>query len=142
MNELLFLHIIAVGIWLGVVLAEFVIEFDGMKDDASLIKASKLHFATDMWIEVPAFTTVLVTGLLMLDVNALEGSLFYKVVFGLLAIVFNTICVVAVVRRRRFALKGDIPGIRTTDRLMQIGGAGFIPTFLITIILAVCLVLK
>ncbi len=73
MNALLVLHLVALGVWIGVVAAEFFIEFDGMKDDNSLIKASKMHFATDIWIEVPAFTVVLITGVLMLGSGLPEG---------------------------------------------------------------------
>ena len=36
-----------------------------MKDDESYIRASKMHYLTDIWIEIPAFTAVLITGLLM-----------------------------------------------------------------------------
>lgn len=65
MSLILIIHLIAIGIWIGVVGAEFAIEFDGMKDDESYIRASKMHYLTDIWIEIPAFTAVLITGLLM-----------------------------------------------------------------------------
>jgi hypothetical protein len=142
MTPLLVLHLIAVGIWLGVIGAEFFIEFDAVKDDESHIKASKMHFATDIWIEIPAFLTVGITGLLMLNASHMEGLFLYKIIFGLLAIVFNLVCVVAVYRRRNFALLGDIAGMKTTNPLMRLGGAGFIPCFLIAIVLAILSVLQ
>ena len=95
-NELLYLHLVAAGIWVGVVAAEFFIEIAAMRDDTSCIKASKLHFATDTWIEVPAFLSVLVTGAFKLHSGHMEGLFLYKVLFGLLAILFNIICVYAV----------------------------------------------
>ena len=137
MDALLALHLVAVGIWIGVVGAEFFIEFDGKHDDASYIKASKMHYATDIWIEIPAFLTVLVTGALMLDGSHLEGLFLYKVIFGVAAVIFNLVCVYAVFVRRRFALAGDIAGMKSTDPAMRLGGAGFIPSFLIAIVLAV-----
>ena len=42
MSLILIIHLIAIGIWIGVVGAEFAIEFDGMKDDESYIRASKM----------------------------------------------------------------------------------------------------
>lgn len=130
------LHLIAVGVWVGVIAAEFFIEMDGMADDPSFIKASLMHFRTDLWIEIPAFVVVLVTGLLMLEPGTLQGLLLYKVLFGILAIVFNLVCVYAVFKRRRFALAGDVTGMHSTDKIMQIGGAGFMPCFIAALVLA------
>lgn len=137
MDGLLTLHLVAVGIWVGVVGAEFFIEFDGKNGDEALIKASKMHYATDIWIEIPAFMTVLVTGALMLDASHLEGLFLYKVIFGVAAVIFNLVCVYAVYVRRRFALVGDIEGMRSTDPAMRLGGAGIIPSFLIAAVLAI-----
>ncbi|MGI9287721.1 MAG: hypothetical protein ACR2P1_20220 [Pseudomonadales bacterium] len=142
MNELLALHLVAVGIWIGIIAAEFFIEFDGMKDDLSHIKASKMHFATDIWVEIPAFLIVLFTGALMLNSNHVEGLFLYKVLFGLLAIIFNIVCVYAVFKRRKYALVGDITGMNSTNPTMRLGGAGFIPTFFIAIVLAICSVVQ
>lgn len=113
MSLLLIIHLIALGIWIGVVGAEFAIEFDGMKDDESHIRASKLHYITDIWVEIPAITAVLVTGVLMLNGNHLAGVFLYKITFALLTILFNIICVYAVFKRRKFALSSDLEGMRS-----------------------------
>lgn len=134
MSALLTLHLLGLGIWIGVVAAEVFIEFDGIKDEGSLIKASKLHFLTDIWVEIPAFTLVLVTGLLMINFEKLEGAFLFKVILGVSAIVFNLICVYAVFKRRKYAVIGDIKGMQSTDPIMRLGGAGFIPSFLAAII--------
>lgn len=136
MDLTLIIHLIALGIWIGVVGAEFAIEFDGMKSDENLIKASKMHYTTDFWIEIPAFTTVLITGLLMLNESHLEGVFLYKIIFAVLAIFFNIICVYAVFKRRKFALNSDLEGMKTTDTAMTIGGL-IVPTFLIAFGLAI-----
>lgn len=138
MSLLLTLHLLALGIWIGVVGAEFAIEFDGMKDDESYIRASKMHYLTDIWIEIPAFTTVLITGLLMLNESHLAGVFLYKVIFAALAIMFNIICVCAVFKRRKFALSSDIEGMRSADTAMKIGGL-IIPTFLVAFVLGIYL---
>lgn len=138
MSFTLVIHLIALGIWIGVVGAEFAIEFDGMKDDESHIRASKMHYLTDLWIEIPAITTVLITGLLMLNESHLAGVFLYKIIFAVLAIIFNIICVYAVFKRRKFTLALDIEGMRSTDTAMKIGGL-VIPTFLIAFILGIYL---
>lgn len=136
MSLILIIHLIALGIWIGVVGAEFVIEFDGMKNDESYIKASKMHYITDIWVEIPAFTTVLVTGLLMLNESHIAGVFLYKVIFALLAIIFNIVCVYAVFRRRKFALISDVEGMKSTETTMKIGGL-IIPTFIAAFVLAI-----
>ena len=141
MTMLLTLHLLALGIWIGVVSAEFVIEFDGMKNDESYISASKLHYATDIWIEIPAFMTVLITGLLMLNGGHLSGLFLYKVIFGLLAVTFNIVCVYAVFKRRRYAISGDIEGMKSVDPVMKLGGA-IIPAFLIAFALGMYIVVQ
>jgi len=133
---MLIIHLIALGIWIGVVGAEFAIEFYGMKDDESYINASKMHYTTDIWVEIPAFTTVLITGLLMLNESHLSGVFLYKIIFSLLAIFFNMVCVYAVFQRRKFALSADIDGMKSTDAAMKIGGL-IIPTFIIAFLLAI-----
>ena len=141
MTILLTLHLLALGIWVGVVGAEFAIEFDGMKDDESHIRASKLHYTTDIWVEIPAFMTVLITGLLMLNEDHLSGLFLYKVIFGLLAVAFNIVCVYAVFKRRKYAMSGDIEGMKSVDPVMKLGGA-IIPAFIIAFVLAMYIVVQ
>jgi hypothetical protein len=129
MSILLTLHLLALGIWIGVVGAEFAIEFYGMRDDKSLRTAAELHYTTDIWVEIPAFMTVLVTGLLMLDASHLSGLFLLKLVFAFLAILFSFVCVYAVLKRRTSLRSGDTEGLRSADRAMKLGGA-IIPTFL------------
>lgn len=141
MTILLTLHLLALGVWIGVVGAEFVIEFDGMKDDESHIKASMLHYATDIWVEIPSFMTVLITGFLMISEQHLSGLFLYKIVFGLLAVAFNLVCVYAVFRRRKYAMSGDIEGMKSTNPAMRLGGL-IIPTFLIAFALGMYFVIR
>ena len=136
MTILLTLHILGIGIWIGVVGAEFAIEFDGMKDEKSLVRAAELHYKTDIWIEVPAFLTVLLTGLAMLRQEHLVGLFLIKVVFAVLAILFNMVCVYAVFKRRSSLREADAEGIRSAGMAMKLGGL-IIPTFLVAFSLGI-----
>ena len=141
MSPLLTLHLLALGCWIGVVGAEFVIEIAGMKSDDALRRASHLHFATDIWVEIPAFTTVLVTGLLMINESHLSGMFLYKICFGLLAVGFNLLAVFAVFKRRSFALNDDMHGMQSVEKLMRLS-ALVIPSFLIALALGIVSVLN
>lgn len=138
MSILLILHFLGLGVWVGVVGAEFAIEFYGMRDEESLRTAAELHYKTDLWIEVPAFMTVLVTGILMLQDTQIEGMFLLKIVFALLAILFNCICVYAVIKRRSSLQANNSAGLATSDRAMKIGSA-VIPTFLVALSLGLYL---
>jgi hypothetical protein len=140
MSSLLALHLVAVGIWIGVVAAETFIELDGKEDDRSHIKASRLHYLTDIWVEIPAFTTVLVTGALMLTDEHLHGLVLVKIVCGLIAIVANIVCVYAVFVRNRHAGKQNMVGVQSAERVLLVGGVAFIPSFIAAIAIASYLV--
>jgi len=127
---LLTLHLIALGCWIGVVGAEFVIEFAGMKDNESFRRASMLHYQTDIWVEIPAFSVVLLTGLLMVNESHLEGLFLYKIIFAILAMLFNIVAVYAVFKRRGFAIKDDLHGMKSVDPIMKLSGL-IIPCFLV-----------
>jgi len=88
MSMILLFHLLAPGVWLGVVGAEFAIEFHGMRDERSLWTAAELHYKTDLWIEIPAMAVVSVSGLLMLGEIQPGAILWTKIAFALMAIVF------------------------------------------------------
>lgn len=141
MNPLLILHVLAVGVWIGVIIAETVIELDGKQDDSSHIKASKLHFLTDIWVEIPAFTTVLITGGLMLTKTHFSGLFLLKLLCGLFAIAANIVCVYGVFIRNKHARVGNITGVKAAERVLLRGGIGFIPSFIAAIVIAAYLII-
>lgn len=138
---LLTLHLIALGCWIGVVGAEFVIEFAGMKDNEALKRASMLHYKTDIWVEIPAFSIVLLTGLLMVNESHFQGMFLYKIVFAILALLFNFINVYAVFKRRGFAIKDDLQGMQSVTRIMRFSGL-IIPCFIVAFTLGMISVLR
>lgn len=94
-------HVILVCIWLGLVLAETVIEFSVRKDD-DLRKAAQLHYRIDCLLEVPVVLSVLATGIaLMVPFWPLSRLLWIKIGCGLVAIAVNLYCAVLVALRYR-----------------------------------------
>jgi hypothetical protein len=104
---LLPVHLTFIGIWLGCVLTEALFEraLLGQGRDKELILA-RLHKRVDLFVEIPAFVIVLVTGSLMLAAANPTALLRVKIGLGLLAIAANVYCVHLVFRRERFAADG------------------------------------
>lgn len=121
---LLTLHLALVGLWLGCVLTEALFEraLLGKGRDKELILTT-LHKRVDVFIEIPAFTLVAVTGLLLMP-QVPMGMLFVaKLVFALLAVATNVFCVYLVFKRHHLAAAGDWTGLEATDHLQHKWGA-------------------
>ena len=121
---LLPLHLALVGLWLGCVLTEALFEraLLGKGRDKELILTA-LHKRVDVFIEIPAFTLVVVTGGLLMP-QAPMGMVFVaKLVFALLAVAANVFCVQLVFKRHQMAATGDWTGFEETDHLQHKWGA-------------------
>ncbi|MBN7796664.1 hypothetical protein [Parahaliea mediterranea] len=132
MTIVLIVHLLAVGVWIGVVGAEWVIERDGTASPEANLRAASMHAVTDRWIELPALLVILATGLLMLHERHFEGLFLYKLIFAMLAILFNLICVYAVFKRKECLQIDDAKGLARAGRYMLIS-AGVIPSFILAI---------
>ena len=106
MNVTLFLHIFSVGLWFGCAGIEGILEFMRRKDSSLQYAVARLHYYIDIFVEVPAIITILVTGFLLLDMSEMSVLRLIKVVCGLLAILATMISVV-IVCRRRYAVDAD-----------------------------------
>ncbi len=121
---LLVTHLVFVGIWLGCVLTEALFERALLgKGRAQELILVALHKRVDLFIEIPAFVIVLVTGGLMLA-SANPGALLQvKIAFALLAIAANVYCVWLVFRRARAAESGEWTTFAALDHLQHKFGA-------------------
>lgn len=120
MNGWLFLHLLALGTWLGCILVEAILESLAQRDAALQAGVARAHFWIDMLAEIPAFTLVAVSGVAMLQPDRLHGDYAVMVVAGSLAIAVNVLCVLPVVRRRQLVLAdGDVAATRAqTQRIL------------------------
>lgn len=115
MRPALFFHLICLGTWFGCLLVEGVIEARARRDRELLRAVSRLHRSIDTFVEIPAFSGVLASGLvLLLDTpwSTWSTALIAKVLLGSFAILVNVGCLWPVFRRARAAEAGDF-------RLMQ-----------------------
>lgn len=116
----LFIHIAALGVWLGLVLVESIMELQKSSGSEYHLTIAKVHQKVDAFCEIPAFTTVLVTGLIMLDPARMTGWYLAKVICGCTAIAVNVWCVGYVIRRARAAKAGNLAEVHRLTRLIMI----------------------
>ncbi|HZW12545.1 MAG TPA: hypothetical protein VFF81_05055 [Noviherbaspirillum sp.] len=123
-NLLLLFHLVFAGLWLGCVLTEVLFEraLLGRGKDYEVILAG-LHRRVDLFVEIPAFLAVLVTGALMVA-NVNPGPVLHtKIAFGVLAIAANIYCVSLVLRRAKAATEGHWEEFARLDHLQHKFGA-------------------
>ena len=120
---LLALHIAFVGVWLGCVLTEALFERALLKTGRSNERIlATLHKRVDVFIEIPAFAGVAVTGGLMLIDATLTPVLQLKIAAALVAIAANAYCVYLVFAREAAALAEDWERFERLDhRQHQVG---------------------
>lgn len=121
---LLVTHLSSVGIWLGCVLTEGLFEraLIGKGRPQELVLA-QLHKRVDLFVEIPAFLVVLITGLAMLGSAGGTMLLYAKIGAGLTAIAANVYCVRLVFRRAAAAHRGKWDRFAEIDRRQHLHGA-------------------
>lgn len=112
MEPLHLAHLIALGVWLGVVITEVLFEFAG-SDAESLRAAARFHYNVDKYGELPILLAVLVTGT-MLAVRAwpLTPLHVIKIATSLIAVGSALVCVRWVFQRRRIEDVNVLLGLR------------------------------
>lgn len=122
MSALEFIHVFAVAFWLGCVATEIVIEQIGLRTAALRPSVPQFHFYIDRFVEIPAFSTVLVTGVLMFEATRFSADWVYatKILCGLLAVGANIVSVYPVIMRKRMADAGDSAGVRRYGRMIDL----------------------
>lgn len=123
-TPVLLVHILLVGIWLGCVLSEALFERvllgKGREQDRIL---TRLHKRVDVWIEIPAFVGVLVSGGVLLSHPDWNPILQTQILLGLVTVVANAYCVGLVFRRAKAADSGDWDRFEALDHLQHKWGA-------------------
>ena len=124
---LLLTHLLLVGAWLGCVLTEALFERALLgQGPAQELLLSQLHKKVDLWVEIPAFLGVLLSGAVLLARSgpALPAAqLGLKIGCGLLAMAVNAYCVHLVWRRAAHAQAGDWAAFRAVDQRQHRWGA-------------------
>lgn len=135
MTTLQFIHVFAVAFWLGCVATEIVIEQTGLRTPALRPSVPQFHFYVDRFVEIPAFTTVLITGVMMFEVSRFTSDWIYatKIICGLLAVGANIVSIHPVIMRKRMADAGDSAGVRRYGKMIDMTVPVGVPAALIAL---------
>ena len=111
-------HLIALGLWGGIVLAEGVLEVVGTRSRAGAKLAAEVHYWIDLFCEAPVLFAVLFTGGVLAWTLPLTTLHWVKIALGLAAVGINFWCLGVVVRRhRRFEGSSDAQVAAETRRV-------------------------
>ena len=122
MSWLLVIHVACAGLWLGCVLVEAAFE-RALATSQTRELLARLHYWVDLLIELPAFLMVLTTGQVLLREATPTVALHVMTGAGFIAILANIYCVWLVIRRRSYAIEGDVAGFERADRMQhRVGG--------------------
>ena len=136
------LNLFAVAFWLGVVAVEYLIERSRAQSRSQGFTVARLHRKIDLFFEMPAFSVVLVTGILLIEPSRFDGIYAVKVFAGGIAVIGNLLCLVPVLKRRAAAENDDLSDVIRQSRLIDIISLAAIPAGLLTLACGVYLMLQ
>lgn len=136
---LLQLHFFAVAFWLGVVAVEYLLEQSRSQSRGQGFTVARLHRKIDLYFEMPAFSVVLVTGILLFEHGRFDGIYALKVVAGAAAVIGNVLCLIPVLRRRASAEQEDLAGVIQQSKLIDRISLLAIPAGLVALACGACL---
>lgn len=138
---LLQLHLFAVAFWLGVVAVEYLLERTRAQSRAQGFTVAGLHRQIDLYFEIPAFSLVLISGLLLIEPARFDGIYALKVIAGGIAVVGNMLCLIPVLKRYSAAGNDDLAAVIKHSRLIDIISLLAIPAGLLAFACGVYLML-
>jgi hypothetical protein len=94
-------HLLTLGLWGGIVLAEAVIEIVGQRDRTRAGTVALLHYHIDLWAEGPVLFAIILTGTVLAFQTPLSPLHWVKIACALFAVLVNVWCIGVVVRRHR-----------------------------------------
>ena len=105
-------HLVALGMWLGVVITEVLFEFAG-SDAESLRAAARFHYNVDRFGELPILAAVLITGtILAVRAWPLTPLHLIKIAASLVSIGSTVMCALWVFQRRQVEDTNVLLGFR------------------------------
>ncbi len=128
MNPILFIHLMAIGIWAGCVATEAVLELALGKVPPERSGLAALHAKIDRFVELPAIFIALLTGASLLHLALWDQLLITKVSLGLAAVILNAIAAYTVHRRLQCLNAGDMAGYDVFNRWHERIGIGCVLT--------------
>lgn len=123
-SAVLFIHLIAIGIWAGCVATEAVLEIALENAPPQQSGLAQLHARIDRFVEIPAIVVAVLTGGAMLHHAAWDTLLVAKVSLGVSAVLLNSVAAFTVHRRLQCLNAGDMVGYALFNRWHERIGIG------------------
>jgi len=117
MDPILFTHLMAVGIWIGCVMTETVMELAEQYKPPQETNIAAFHWKIDMFVELPAIAVALGSGLMLASVAAADPLIHTKIGLGLTAAIGNLISVVLIYKRNQAHINEDWATYKKLDLL-------------------------
>ncbi|MFI5360375.1 MAG: hypothetical protein ACHQ49_00275 [Elusimicrobiota bacterium] len=129
-------HLVSLGIWLGIVATEAVIELLPRRQPDLLPCTARMHFWIDLCVESPALIAVLATGLCLAFAAPMNARLALKVASGSAAVLANVICIALVIDRDKILHREDsAAGLRKRSGQIVVCAAAAIPFAVLSLFL-------
>lgn len=107
MAYLALFHVGILCFWLGTLTVVVLLERQRPNSKQDTLNAAQLHYKIDVYLAVPAFVLLLMSGMMMLEPSQLAGWYLVKVICGVMAIGINAWCVLPVIQRKNAADVGN-----------------------------------
>ncbi len=135
MTLLLFIHLLAIGIWTGCVATEVVCELGQKTLSFKDRTIASLHWNIDKFVELPAIGFAFITGVLMLQHAPNDPVLTLKIIAGITAVCLNLLASFFIYKRYQCFIKNDEAGYVKYDILHDRVGVGCVLSITTAIVL-------
>lgn len=133
MSSILFIHLLALGIWAGCVATEAVCELDQKYAKLKESYIASLHWKIDKFVEIPAIIITCFTGLIMLPDVTWTLLLSIKMLAGVSAVILNTVASYTVYQRYKYYSQNDEEQYLRYHKLHEYIGIGCVVSLAIAI---------
>lgn len=117
---MLYIHLIAIAFWGGIIAVEIVLELFARRRPEYFELIAQIHYIVDLWIELPTILVVMVSGIAMLEWSYLSGWFLVKIMGAMLAIIANLACVFFVIKRKQALALGQSAKAQNYKRIIDI----------------------
>lgn len=110
MTTIQFVHLIAIGIWVGCVATEIVCELSQKNVNFKQSFIAPLHWRIDKYVEIPAILLTFITGSLMFEAAVWTPLFKIKITAGIAAVILNSVAAFTVYMRYTYFSENDERG--------------------------------
>ena len=125
-------HILSVGLFLGIAGSETVVEMMG-RDPNKRAESIRLHYRIDLAVEVPVLAVAIGTGVWLAVRLHPHGWALVHTIAGAVGLGATSLAVVAVIRRRGALVRDDQAALERAQKAFQILVAIAIPAVMVAL---------